>query len=73
MRVFEQPDGMKLRPITDRPIRFRRGLARQPFQDYNLSAVEVTVHKDKKEKWKGEGTRSRVRLKMDKSVTRDRT
>jgi len=68
MRVFEQPDGsMMLRLITDRPIRFGEVWHDSRSRDYNLSAIEVTVKKDKKGKWKGEGTLlPACQLKMDK-------
>ena len=61
---FLQPDGSTvLRMVTDRPLRFGEVWADSRSSDYNVSAVEIVIGKDKKHR----GTLyPAVELKMNK-------
>ena len=51
IRRFNQPDGsVMIRMITDRPLRFGEVWADTRSSDYQLSAVEIRISKDKKKK-----------------------
>jgi len=65
IKTFQQPDGSTvLRMVTDRPLRFGEVWADSRSSDYNVSAVEITISKDKKQK---KGTLyPAVELKMNK-------
>jgi len=65
IKSFEQPDGSTvLRMVTDRPLRFGEVWADSRSSDYNVSAVEIVISKDKKKK---SGTLyPAVELKMNK-------
>ncbi len=48
-KTFPQPDGsIRLRLVTDRPLRFGEVWADSRSSDYNLSGVEIVISKDKK-------------------------
>ena len=50
IRKFAQPDGStKIRLVTNRPIRFGEAWTDSRSTDYNLSAMEVILSRDKKE------------------------
>jgi hypothetical protein len=65
IKTFLQPDGSTvLRMVTDRPLRFGEVWADSRSSDYNVSAVEIVISKDKK---KTSGTLyPAVELKMSK-------
>jgi hypothetical protein len=65
IKTFPQPDGSTvLRMVTDRPLRFGEVWADSRSSDYNVSAVEIVIGKDKK---KNTGTLyPAVELKMNK-------
>ena len=65
IKTFLQPDGSTvLRMVTDRPLRFGEVWADSRSSDYNVSAVEIIISKDKK---KTSGTLyPAVELKMSK-------
>ena len=65
IKTFPQPDGSTvLRMVTDRPLRFGEVWADSRSSDYNVSAVEIVIGKDKK---KSTGTLyPAVELKMNK-------
>ena len=65
IKTFPQPDGSTvLRMVTDRPLRFGEVWADSRSSDYNVSAVEIVIGKDKK---KTTGTLyPAVELKMNK-------
>lgn len=46
-RVFQTPNGRKIRLITDRPSTFRETQARQGTTDYSLSALELELSTEK--------------------------
>jgi hypothetical protein len=46
-RKFQTPDGVKIRVLTNRPIRFGEGWADSRSSDYNLSAVEIVLSPEK--------------------------
>lgn len=48
IKDFEVPEGRKIRLITDRPIRFGEAWHQTRSTDYNLSACDVIITKDKK-------------------------
>jgi hypothetical protein len=49
IKTFPQPDGSTvLRMVTDRPLRFGEVWADSRSSDYNVSAVEIVIGKDKK-------------------------
>lgn len=49
VKLFKQPDGStKLRMVTDRPLRFGEVWSGSRSSDYDLSAVEIVIPKDKK-------------------------
>jgi len=49
IKTFPQPDGsLRLRLVTDRPLRFGEVWADSRSSDYNLSGVEIVISKDKK-------------------------
>jgi hypothetical protein len=49
IKTFPQPDGSTvLRMVTDRPLRFGEVWADSRSADYNVSAVEIVIGKDKK-------------------------
>jgi len=49
VKLFPQPDGSTiLRMVTDRPLRFGEAWADSRSSDYELSAVEIVIPKDKK-------------------------
>lgn len=50
IRAFSQPDGStKYRLVTNRPITFGEAWSDSRSMDYNLSAIEVVLAKDKKQ------------------------
>ena len=65
IKLFPQPDGTTiLRMVTDRPLRFGEVWADSRSSDYEVSAVEIVINKDKK---KHTGTLlPACRLKMNK-------
>lgn len=65
IRQFDLPDGsVKIRLVTDRPIRFGEVWSDSRSMDYSLSGVEVILHPDEK---KNSGTLAPLcQLKMDK-------
>lgn len=65
IKLFKQPDGSTvLRMVTDRPLRFGEVYWDTRTTDYELSAVEIRISKDKKKKT---GTLyPAARLKMNK-------
>jgi hypothetical protein len=65
IKSFLQPDGSTvLRMVTDRPLRFGEVWADSRSSDYNVSAIEIVISKDKKKK---SGTLyPAVELKMNK-------
>jgi len=65
IKTFQQPDGSTvLRMVTDRPLRFGEVWSDSRSSDYNVSAIEITISKDKKKKT---GTLyPAVELKMNK-------
>lgn len=65
IKMFPQPDGSTvMRMVTDRPLRFGEVWADSRSSDYNVSAVEIVIGKDKK---KTTGTLyPAVELKMNK-------
>ena len=65
IRQFPLPDGgVKIRLVTDRPIRFGEAWSDSRSMDYSLSAVEVIISADEK---KNSGTLAPLcQLKMDK-------
>ena len=49
IKTFPRPDGSTvLRMVTDRPLRFGEVWADSRSSDYNVSAVEIVIGKDKK-------------------------
>jgi hypothetical protein len=51
IKTFQLPDGSTvLRIVTDRPLRFGEVWADTRTTDYNVSAVEIVISKDKKKK-----------------------
>src|SRR3982751_26245 len=49
IKTFPQPDGsIRLRLVTDRPLRFGEVWSDSRSSDYNLSGVEIVISKDKK-------------------------
>jgi hypothetical protein len=49
IKLFPQPDGTTiLRMVTDRPLRFGEVWADSRSSDYEVSGVEIIIHKDKK-------------------------
>ena len=49
IKSFHQPDGsVVLRMVTDRPLRFGEVWADSRSSDYNVSAVEIVIAKNKK-------------------------
>jgi hypothetical protein len=49
IRTFAMPDGStKIRLVTDRPIRFGEAWSSSRSTDYNLSAMELILTRDKK-------------------------
>ena len=65
IRQFDLPDGsVKIRIVTDRPIRFGEAWSDSRSMDYSLSGVELILHPDDK---KNTGTLAPLcQLKMDK-------
>jgi hypothetical protein len=65
IRQFPLPDGgVKIRLVTDRPIRFGEAWSDSRSMDYSLSGVEVIISADEK---KNSGTLAPLcQLKMDK-------
>ena len=57
IREIHNQDGtLSVRLITNRPLRFGEVWADTRSADYELSALVLTFTKDKKGKWKGQGT-----------------
>jgi hypothetical protein len=64
IKTFQRPDGSTvLRMVTDRPLRFGEAWADTRSSDYNVSAVEIVISKDKK---KSGTLYPAVELKMNK-------